>query len=285
MLILTEPHSRRNAWHFLEELLLGLVERLKLLIRVVLCNSKARKNAGKDEPDRMKIALISDIHSNLQALNAALSDIDDRRIEQIYCLGDIVGYGGSPNECLDLVRQRVSAVVLGNHDQAAVNPSDADYFTKPGKIAAEWTNKALTEENRQFLTALPFTAERGACTLVHASPKDPRDWEYVSSMDAARVQFAHFTTRICFIGHTHVPALCGEDLKTFKFKKNMRFLINVGSVGQPRDGHPHLSYGIFDTDAWSYENVRIPYDIRAAAEAIMSNGLPAVLAKRLSQGV
>jgi diadenosine tetraphosphatase ApaH/serine/threonine PP2A family protein phosphatase len=233
----------------------------------------------------MKIALISDIHSNLQALLAALSDIDGRGIDQIYCLGDIVGYGGSPNECVDLVRQRASAVVLGNHDQAAVKPSDADYFTKPGKIAVEWTNKTLTDENRQFLAALPFTLEVGSCTLVHASPKDPPVWQYVNSMDAARVQFAHFTTEFCFIGHSHVPALCGEDLKTFKFKKNLRFLINVGSIGQPRDGNPLLSYGILDTDAWSYENVRIPYDIRAAAVAITSQGLPAVLAKRLSQGL
>ncbi len=233
----------------------------------------------------MKIALISDIHSNLQALSAALSDIDSRGIDQIYCLGDIVGYGGSPNECVDLVRQRATAVVLGNHDLASVNPSDADYFTKPGKIAIEWTNKILTDENRRFLAALPFTAEKGPCTLVHASPKAPPAWQYVSSMNAARSQFAHFKTDLCFIGHTHVPAICGEDLKTFTFKANMRFLINVGSIGQPRDGHSRLSYGVFDSDAWSYENIRIPYDIHAAAEAITSNGLPAVLAKRLSQGV
>ena len=233
----------------------------------------------------MKIALISDIHSNLQALLAALSDIDSRGVDKVYCLGDIVGYGGSPNECVDLVRQRASAVVLGNHDLAAVKISDADYFTKPGKIAAEWTNKTLTDENRQFLTALPYTAEVGICTLVHASPKSPSAWQYVSSMDAARAQFPHFKTELCFIGHTHVPALCGEDLKTFKFKKGLRFLINVGSIGQPRDGNPLLSYGILDTDAWTFQNVRLPYDIRGAAEAITSQGLPAVLAKRLSQGL
>lgn len=233
----------------------------------------------------MKIALISDIHANLQALLAALSDIDGRGVDQVYCLGDIVGYGGSPNECVDLVRQRASAVVLGNHDQAALNLSDADYFTKPGKIAAVWTNKTLTDENRQFLAALPFTMEVGLCTLVHASPKVPPAWEYVDSMEAARAQFAHFSTELCFIGHSHVPALCGEDLKTFNFKKNLRFLINVGSIGQPRDGNPHLSYGMLDTDAWTYENVRIPYDIRAAAAAITSHGLPKVLAKRLSQGL
>jgi diadenosine tetraphosphatase ApaH/serine/threonine PP2A family protein phosphatase len=166
-----------------------------------------------------------------------------------------------------------------------VNPSDGEYFTKPGRIAVEWTNKILTDENRRFLAALPFTAVKEACTLAHASPKTPSAWQYVSSMNAVRGQFAHFTTEICFIGHTQVPALCGEDLKTFKFKKNMRFLINVGSIGQPRDGHPRLSYGIFDSDGWSYENIRVPYDIHAAAEAITSNGLPTILARRLSQGV
>jgi diadenosine tetraphosphatase ApaH/serine/threonine PP2A family protein phosphatase len=233
----------------------------------------------------MKIAVISDIHSNLQALLAALSDIDGRAIDQIYCLGDIVGYGGSPNECVELIRRRAAVSVLGNHDQAALNPSDVNNFTKPGKIVSEWTNKMLTDANRQFLAALPFTAKVGNCTLVHASPESPPAWQYVDSMDAARVQFAHFTTEVCFIGHTHVPALCGEDMKTFKFKKDIRFLINVGSIGQPRDGNFHLSYGILDTEAWSYENIRIPYDIRGAALAITSQGLPAVLAKRLSQGL
>jgi diadenosine tetraphosphatase ApaH/serine/threonine PP2A family protein phosphatase len=233
----------------------------------------------------MKIAVISDIHSNLQALLAALSDIDGRGIDQIYCLGDIVGYGGSPNECVELIRQRAALSVLGNHDQAALNPSDVNNFTKPGKIVSEWTNKTLTDENRKFLAALPFTAKAGLCTLVHASPETPPAWQYVDSMDAARDQFTHFTTKLCFIGHTHVPALCGEDMKTFKFKKNVRFLINVGSIGQPRDGNPHLSYGILDTEPWSYENIRIPYDIRGAALAITSQGLPAVLAKRLSQGL
>ena len=233
----------------------------------------------------MKIAVISDIHSNLQALLAALTDINGRGIDQIYCLGDIVGYGGSPNECVELIRQRAAVSVLGNHDQAALNPSDVNNFTKPGKLVSEWTNKVLTDANRQFLAALPFTAETGICTLVHASPEAPPAWQYVDSMDAARVQFAHFATELCFIGHTHVPALCGEDFKTFKFKKNLRFLVNVGSIGQPRDGNPHLSYGILDTDAWSYENIRIPYDIRGAAKAITSQGLPAVLAKRLSQGL
>jgi diadenosine tetraphosphatase ApaH/serine/threonine PP2A family protein phosphatase len=233
----------------------------------------------------MKIAVISDIHSNLQALLAALSDIDGRGIDQIYCLGDIVGYGGFPNECVELIRQRAAVSVLGNHDQAALNPSDVNNFTKPGKIVSEWTNKTLTDENRKFLTALPFTAKAGLCTLVHASPQVPPAWQYVDSMDAARAQFAHFATELCFIGHTHVPALCGEDLKTFRFKKDIRFLINVGSIGQPRDGNPHLSYGILDTEAWSYENIRIPYDIRGAALAITSQGLPAVLAKRLSHGL
>ena len=229
--------------------------------------------------------MISDIHSNLQALLAALSDIDGRGIDQVYCLGDIVGYGGSPNECVELIRQRAAVSVLGNHDQAALNPSDVNNFTKPGKLVSEWTNKTLTDENRRFLAALPFTAEIGICTLVHASPQFPPAWQYVDSMDAASAQFAHFTTELCFIGHTHVPALCGEDLKTFRFKKDIRFLINVGSIGQPRDGNPHLSYGILDTEAWSYENIRIPYDIRGAAKAITSQGLPAVLAKRLSRGL
>jgi len=233
----------------------------------------------------MRIAIISDIHSNLEALTEALKVIDEKKVDLIYCLGDIVGYGASPNECVDLVRKNAAEVVMGNHDMAAIDPVQADYFTKPGKIAAEWTHKTLTKDNLDFLMRLSYKREDGTCTLAHASPKDPHDWQYVLSPEIAREQFPHFKTPLCFIGHTHVPVVAGEDLKTFDFKKNMRFIINVGSVGQPRDGNPKLSFGLFDTHEWSYENIRIEYDIKGAAEKIKAAGLPSVLAGRLFQGL
>jgi diadenosine tetraphosphatase ApaH/serine/threonine PP2A family protein phosphatase len=233
----------------------------------------------------MRIAIISDIHSNLEALTKALKVIEEKKVGLIYCLGDIVGYGASPNECVELIRENAAKVVMGNHDVAAIDPRHADYFTKPGKIAAEWTHKTLTKENLEFLKKLPYKSVEGPWTLVHSSPKNPQDWEYVLSLEIAREQFPHFKTPLCFIGHTHVPVVAGEDLKTFDFKKDMRFIVNVGSVGQPRDGNPKLSFGLFDTDEWIYENVRIDYDIKGAAEKIKSAGLPPVLAGRLFQGL
>ncbi len=232
----------------------------------------------------MRIAVISDIHSNLQALTQALTLIDKRGVDKIFCLGDIVGYGGNPNECLDLIRKRVDVAVLGNHDLAALDPAHAEYFSKPGRIAVEWTHSVLSKENAQFLSSLPYTAKSDVFTVVHASPLEPDQWQYVLSLQVAKLQFPAFSTRVCFIGHTHVPAVCGEDLKTFVLKKDKRFLINVGSVGQPRDGNPMLSFGLFDTEAWKYENVRGNYDIDKAAQAIRSQGLPSTLANRLYQG-
>ncbi len=232
----------------------------------------------------MRIAVISDIHSNIQALTQALSIIDERQVDKIYCLGDIVGYGGNPNECLDLIRERASLCILGNHDLASIDPANAEFFSRPGRIAIEWTHSVLTPDNANFLSSLPYTASIDICTLVHASPLDPEQWQYVLSLQVAKMQFPAFPTQLCFIGHTHVPAVCGEDLKTFVLKKEKRFLINVGSVGQPRDGNPQLSFGLLDTGTWKYENVRASYDIDKAAQAIRSMGLPSTLAARLYQG-
>lgn len=233
----------------------------------------------------MRIAILSDIHSNLQALLRAFSIIDELRTNAIYCLGDIVGYGANPNECTNLIRRRTTGCVLGNHDLAAIDTSHARYFSTPGKIAAEWTHTVLTKENRDYLASLPYVTELPLLTLVHASPAMPETWQYIMSLQDAAPQFDHFKTPLCFIGHTHVPFLCCEDLKTFRLEREMRTLINVGSVGQPRDGNPQLSFGFLDTDAWAYENIRAEYDIQSAAEAIIAQGLPRFLADRLFRGV
>lgn len=232
----------------------------------------------------MRIAILSDIHSNLHALTKAFSIIDRSRIDAIHCLGDIVGYGAHPNECVELIRRRCTHIVLGNHDVAAVDLSYADYFTKPGRLAAKWTHSVLTKEHTQFLATLPYSMITDHLTLVHAGPAKPSEWEYVQSLESARRQFEAFTTPLCMIGHTHVPFLCGENLRTFVFKSGIRILINVGSIGQPRDGNPELSFGIFDSDKWTYENERAEYDVRGACQAIIDSGLPSVLGKRLLLG-
>jgi predicted phosphodiesterase len=233
----------------------------------------------------MRIAVISDIHSNLQALQAAFTIIDAAGTDQVYCLGDIVGYGANPNECLELVQARCSIVIRGNHDHAIIEPKLTKTFSRAGRTASDWTRKHLTSENRDFIASLPFRADTEACTLVHASPLDPDEWRYVVSLDIASDQFTAFTAPICFIGHTHIPVVCGEDLRTFMFRRGTRMLINVGSVGQPRDGNPQLSLGLFNIDTWDYRNMRETYDIDAASKAIKDAGLPDVLGKRLYEGV
>lgn len=131
----------------------------------------------------------------------------------------------------------------------------------------------------------PYREEEKSLTLVHANPAEPEDWEYVISLEDVKPQFEYFKSSLCFIGHSHIPFVCGQDTKTFYVKKGLRFLVNVGSVGQPRDGNPQLSFGLLNTDQWTYENVRADYDIAGAAEAIVSNNLPRFLADRLFRGV
>ncbi len=233
----------------------------------------------------MRLAVLSDIHSNLQALREALRLIDQFRVDEVYCLGDIVGYGGNPNECVTLVRERCSKVVKGNHDLATVDLAHSDSHPEAGKIANAWTFEVLTEESREYLAWLPFRHVGPEITLVHASPESPFDWRYINSVESASREFAHFSTPICLVGHTHVPAVIGEDLESFTIRRNAKFIINVGSVGQPRDGNPQLSFGIIDTEAWTYDNIRADYDIQGAANAIAKAGLPSILGSRLERGI
>lgn len=233
----------------------------------------------------MRIAVFSDIHSNLPALECALDYVHNLHVDALYCLGDLVGYGANPNECVELIRREATCVVRGNHDQAVFDPAMLDGFSKAGRSSTEWTLEHLSAENIEYLSSLPLRLEVDRCTLVHSSPYNPERWEYVLSLDVAERQFDQFSTPICFIGHTHFPMVCGEDLETFDFKKGQRFLINVGSVGQPRDHNPQLSFGVLDTATWDYRNYRLDYDAAKAAKAIKAAGLPRFFAKRLLQGV
>ena len=233
----------------------------------------------------MRIAIVSDIHSNIEALTKAFSLIDNSSVDEVYCLGDIVGYGANPNECLDIIRRRAAKVVIGNHDMAVIEPEPKSPVPAIGRVVVEWTKKVLTEENRQYLMNLPLISQNSLCTLVHASPENPAGWDYIVSLENASRQFEYFSTPLCFIGHTHIPSICGDDLKTFHLKRGRRSIINVGSVGQPRDGNPDLSFGILDTDTWEYVNIRSPYDVDSASQAIVRNGLSHSLARRLFWGM
>lgn len=232
----------------------------------------------------MRFAIISDIHSNLEALTAALKLIDAQSVDEFVCLGDIVGYGANPNECIALIRERCSIIVRGNHDAAALDLSVADGFSENARIAAQWTAKSLSPESKNFLMKLPLTATNDDALFVHASPVDPPEWNYIFSVFDAMEAFKAFPQRICFIGHSHAPGVFSEKRKINHITKDDRFIINVGSIGQPRDGNPRLSFGIFDTVAWSYKNFRGDYDRATAAEKIMNAGLPRALAERLYDG-
>jgi predicted phosphodiesterase len=233
----------------------------------------------------MRTAIISDIHSNLEALTKALEIIDRNSVDEIVCLGDIVGYGANPNECVELVRQRCDAVLKGNHENAVENTSQTKFFNDDARAAVLWTRKQLTEINFEYLLTLPLSHAADDLLFVHASPCFPAEWHYILDGSDASAAFRCFSELMCFIGHTHTPAIFSTGGPLRRLTKEERFIINVGSIGQPRDRNSDLSFGIFDTDTWVYENIRSSYDAHTAAQKILNSTLPPKLGQRLLLGV
>ena len=233
----------------------------------------------------MKLAVFSDIHSNLPALTRALEVSESLGVDEIVCLGDVVGYGAHPNECIALVRERCAVTLLGNHDAAAIDLSVAAFFTTHARVAAEWTNRHLNAEGVAFLKQLPLSAERDELLFVHASPLEPAEWNYVLDIGEVRRALDAFSGPVCFIGHSHIPGIFSQQGAEDGVRRGERFIINVGSVGQPRDGDPRLSFGVFDTQEWRYTNHRVEYDVETARKAILEVGLPRMLAERLRSGL
>jgi len=232
----------------------------------------------------MRIAIISDIHANLEALKKALEIISQENIEKIFCLGDTIGYGANPNECLQLVRETTPHVLLGNHDEAAIDSSVMEDFNPYARASAEWTSIQITDEHRNYLRQLPYTTQLDNILFVHSSPYQPNEWRYIMTPADAQDNFSYFETSVCFIGHSHVPCIFSEDIWAKEVVKGKKSLVNVGSIGQPRDGDPRLSFGIFDTSLWMYRNVRAEYDVMKASEKIRKAGLPKPLADRILIG-
>jgi len=233
----------------------------------------------------MRIASISDIHSNLEALTKAFEIIDRQSIDKIICLGDIVGYGANPNECVELVRQRCNVVIKGNHEEAVLDITKAGCFTNNARLAIELTLHQITGENLDFLRSLSLLDRNTDALFVHASPCDPSEWNYIFEEDTAANTFKCFSESLCFIGHTHMPAIFSINGQASMIIKDERYLVNVGSIGQPRDRNADLSFGIFDSDNWTYENIRSPYDIETASQKILKTTLPSKLGQRLLIGV
>ncbi len=233
----------------------------------------------------MKYAIVSDIHANLEALTKAMAIIDDKHVDEIICLGDVVGYGANPNECVEIVRRNCTAVVLGNHDEAALDPAGPHDFNPIAQKAIEWTAAQLTDESFSFLSSRTMIEKKENILLVHSSPHSPEAWDYIINAEEAADAIQYFEEMICFIGHTHVPGIFSVSGRSKSVSRTERQLVNVGSVGQPRDGNPMLSFGIFDSTAWKYELIRSEYNIQLAAEKILKAGLPQELGYRLMYGM
>jgi diadenosine tetraphosphatase ApaH/serine/threonine PP2A family protein phosphatase len=243
----------------------------------------------------MRIALISDIHSNLVALEAVLEVLP--AYDQLWCLGDTIGYGPRPNECLVHMRDRGTYVLTGNHDLACLGEVSLVDFNSLARTANEWNNRQLLPELRAYLQARPatLTIDQEA-TLAHASPRDPI-WEYILDAETAYENMRFFTTPLCLVGHTHVPTIfalheaegriefsVAQHKQTVQLRPGSRYIFNPGSVGQPRDGDPRAAYAIWDTEAATLHFERAGYDIATTQRQMRTAGLPAMLAERLSYG-
>lgn len=240
-----------------------------------------------------RVAVFSDIHANLPALESVLEDIDASNVDFIVCCGDVVGYGAHPNECVELLRRRNIPTIAGNHDYAALSLIDITYFNEIAKRSIQWTRQVLTPDNVEFLRNLPLSIEAADMLFVHASPRSPEAWNYVITLGDARQSFRAFGQRICFIGHSHTPFVvenCDGNLSCptaplVELKPSCRYLVNVGSVGQPRDRNPEACYAIYDREVGSVEIRRTSYDRDRAQKAILEAGLPPELAERLNFGM
>jgi diadenosine tetraphosphatase ApaH/serine/threonine PP2A family protein phosphatase len=237
-------------------------------------------------------AVVSDIHGNLEALEAVLADLDRHRPASIVCLGDFVGYGASPNECIEKLRPLIEHAVAGNHDLAACGRLKLTYFNSNAAQAATWTENTLTPENRAYLQSLPFSIRWRDTLLVHASPAEPEDWHYVLSPVEAQVEMDAYEEVVCFIGHSHYPGTFDRRDRQIHYtrqpdirlEKGHRYLVNVGSIGQPRDADPRAAYVLFDDLERVVRHVRVEYDVAGAMRRILDAGLPRFLAERLQWG-
>lgn len=241
----------------------------------------------------MRILVISDIHSNLSALDRVLSHAGE--VDAVWCLGDIVGYGPEPNECIERVRSLPNLTcIIGNHDAAVLKQIDSSAFNLEARQVIQWTQENISEDNMNFLRNLPERAFHEQVTLVHGSPRQPV-WEYLLDTHNATLSFAYFETPYCFVGHTHLPVLYqlldGDNQVRLQIPEpntlitlRPRAIINPGSVGQPRDRDARASYAIYDPDNGSWEYNRITYDINQVQERMQMAGLPERHIQRLSSG-
>ena len=241
----------------------------------------------------MKVAVVSDIHANWHALDAVLADVEVQSPAEVWCLGDLVGYGPQPNRCTDAIRERAQICLAGNHDLGVIGSVDLADFSPDAATVARWTATTLEDGARGFLESLSPTGERNGAQMFHGSPKDPV-WEYVLSEGAARNALDMTTSELVLVGHSHIPialrladgtiagglARGGSEVDL----SQGRWLLNPGAVGQPRDGDPRAAYLLIDLEARRAHFRRVPYDVGATQAELREQGLPEALAERLETG-
>lgn len=243
----------------------------------------------------MRYAVFSDVHSNLEALEAVLADIDRERPDAIMCLGDTVGYGPDPNECAARIQALAGPALAGNHDLAAVGTLDITAFSPMARAAIEWTIGVVNPDTRRWIVSLPERLQTPDFLGVHGSPRDPIE-EYILDLPTSLAIFSEHAFRLCLVGHSHVPgAFVLEENGTVHARElpageavslvsSSRYIINVGSVGQPRDGDPRASYALLDLASGRVTLRRVSYRISSTQEKMAARGLPAQLARRLTLG-
>jgi predicted phosphodiesterase len=239
----------------------------------------------------MKYAIFGDIHSNWEALQAVLADAQEQGVTHYACVGDIVGYNANPCECLDKIRELNASCVRGNHDHYCSHDENLSGFHPLAADVVDWTRQKLNDDQRQFLKELRFSSPVETFTLVHSTLDTPEMWGYVFDKLEAEANFNYQTTSICFYGHTHVPlafersdAIRGGLYTKIKIRMGKKYFVNVGSVGQPRDGDPRAAYVIYNMLDNVIELRRIAYDFRVTQQKILDNGLPSRIAARLAVG-
>jgi predicted phosphodiesterase len=241
----------------------------------------------------VKLGIFADVHGNLEALEVVVRLLRDRGATRFVCCGDIVGYGPDPDFCVEIVRRMHCTCVAGNHDYGAVGKVPVDCFNSVATQALLWTRSRLTESNRLYLENLPLTAEEGSLLIAHSSPSAPEAWEYVLTVHEAAAEMEHCAGAICAVGHSHrplaverLPGKPGRLIRRdgFAIQPYAKYLINAGSVGQPRDGDPRACCMLYDDDKQTMTYLRVPYDIPAVQAKIRAAGLPEYLASRLESG-
>lgn len=239
----------------------------------------------------MRYAILADIHANFEALQAVLEDTRQQNCTHYVCLGDVVGYGANPKECLDTIRSMNMPVVKGNHDEYISVDDDPEGFNDAAAEAVTWTRAQLTPDDRKWLRELKYFRLVANFSIVHATLDAPQRWGYVFEKLEAAASFTYQNTQVCFFGHTHVPVafvrdttVRGGTYSKFRVEPGKKYFVNVGSIGQPRDGNPKAAYVIYDMAQQTIELRRLDYDIATAQKKIRAAGLPERLAARLAMG-